>query len=66
MPWIAPIVGGSTNKGYLYCQNCVIALCVEVESTVKGDQYFGPDDKCESCGSQLRHTPSTEYEHVSW
>jgi|GEM_PF-4130838 len=58
MPWIAPIIATVDSLGYLYCTDCRPADSGE---PVHGDQHFGADDKCERCGKQLEHVPTSGY-----
>jgi hypothetical protein len=62
MPWIAPIVGYVDNVGRLRCSDC--AEEHHRERSVHGDQWFGVDDVCESCGWQMAHMTSNGYVQV--
>lgn len=64
MPWIAPIVGYVDNVGRLRCSECAEDRHRDI--SVSGDQWFGADDVCETCGWQLVHISSKDYVHVSF
>jgi hypothetical protein len=64
MPWIAPNVGYVDNVGRLRCCDCAEER--HRDRAVAGDQWFGADDVCESCGHQLVHLTSKDYVHVSF
>lgn len=66
MVWLVPTVGYVDKLGYLRCAEC--ARDDQRQHAVDGGQHFGKDDKCDACGWQFEHLPSSKYveRHGEW
>lgn len=67
MNWFAPVVAHVDRRGNLFCVTCRPELADEQKSVdgypraIDGDIWPGADDKCEQCGKQLEHVPTSRY-----